>query len=160
MRVDTNQLSVKFCGLKFKKLTLLFDSLNVSKEYKDERKFKYTLHSYGNQLFCKFKMKENIKSSGIYLFVFENEVKYVGECANLYNRINNGYGNISPRNCYVGGQSTNCKINALINAYKGKKLDIHLYFCETNISSSDRKIIESKLISLLGTVANGFNNKK
>ena len=29
-------------------------------------------------------------------------------------RYNNGYGRISPRNCFQGGQSTNCRVNNLI----------------------------------------------
>ena len=29
-------------------------------------------------------------------------------------RINSGYGKISPKNCFIDGQSTNCKVNALV----------------------------------------------
>lgn len=38
-------------------------------------------------------------------------VKYVGECVNLGHRFNTGNGKISPRNCHVGGQPTNFRIN-------------------------------------------------
>jgi hypothetical protein len=33
--------------------------------------------------------------------------EYVGECRDLVKRFNSGYGQISPRNCFVGGRRTN-----------------------------------------------------
>ena len=33
-------------------------------------------------------------------------------------RVNSGYGTISPKNCFKDGQSTNCKINNLVTQYK------------------------------------------
>ena len=67
---------------------------------------------------------------------------YLGECEILARRFNAGYGNISPRNCFVGGQSTNCKVNRAIlcSAAEGKK--IGLWFHTTAI----RKQVESRLI--------------
>lgn len=145
--------------LYFKKIELEFIELNLNKHYQDERAKKYTLHKYGNQLFCKFKMSEKINKKGIYIFVFDNEVKYLGECINLYSRINNGYGNISPRNCYVGGQMTNCKINGIINTSKNKGIDISLFYHETDIKDFERKQLETKLINKIDLVNKGYNGK-
>ena len=44
-------------------------------------------------------------------------IKYIGRCTdNFAKRINNGYGKIHPKNCFVDGQSTNCHINSKINS--------------------------------------------
>jgi hypothetical protein len=45
--------------------------------------------------------------------------------------MNTGYGLISPRNCFVGGQSTNCRVNALILEAAKQGLRIEILFCET-----------------------------
>jgi hypothetical protein len=31
-------------------------------------------------------------------------------------RFNAGYGNISPKNCFKGGQETNCRVNNLVHS--------------------------------------------
>jgi hypothetical protein len=58
-----------------------------------------------------------------------------------------GYGQISPRNCYIGGQPTNCRLNHLIYlaSKDGKKVD--LWFMPTG----DRFAIEAALIQQLQT---------
>lgn len=69
---------------------------------------------YGDGPFCKFKIPNGRNHCGVYAIVAETLPKYIGECVNLSSRYNMGYGNISPRNCFVGGQETNCRINNLI----------------------------------------------
>lgn len=97
------------------------------------------LNNYGHGPFCKFKIRSDIARSGVYTFIAGNEVRYVGECENLSSRFNLGYGNISPRNCYLGGQETNCRINNLVlESIKGG-LKISLWFHETK----DYKLVES-----------------
>lgn len=159
MIIDISKEFVQIDALEFKKYDLVFNDFNLDKHYKDSKKDMYTLHNHGDQLFCKFKINQMITKSGIYFFVFDNEIKYVGECENLSSRINSGYGNISPRNCYVGGQRTNCKINGLINSSINKRLNVYLYFCETDMGSSERKRLESGLIKKLKTISQGYNSK-
>lgn len=72
------------------------------------------LNRYGAGPFGKFKIPRNYKISGVYALTIDGELKYVGEAANLSARYNAGYGNISPKNCYKGGQETNCRLNNLI----------------------------------------------
>lgn len=56
-------------------------------------------------------------------------------------RINQGYGKIHPKNCYLDGQSTNCHLNALV----ARNLDsIELWFCELTPAEID--IAEKELI--------------
>jgi hypothetical protein len=55
--------------------------------------------------------------------------QYVGECANLSARFNAGYGNISPKNCFKGGQETNCRLNNLLYAalLAGKRMSLWFF---------------------------------
>ena len=67
-----------------------------------------------------------------------------------------GYGTISPRNCFIGGQKTNCKMNNVVfNTYtNGQKIDI--YFYETK----EYKAIEKELLDDIITPYNVKNNKR
>jgi hypothetical protein len=58
-------------------------------------------------------------------------------------RYNNGYGRISPRNCFQGGQSANCRVNNLILDAAKNGHRIELWFTK----SSDRKTLEERLIA-------------
>jgi len=124
------------------------DSNNQPLEFfpqnKYENKLNHSLHRYGKGPFCKFNIeKKYAKKSGVYCFEILEKIFYIGECEDFYKRINYGYGNISPRNCFEGGQPTNCRINTIIflNYKEGEK--INLYFHETN----DRYRIEHDLIT-------------
>lgn len=69
---------------------------------------------------------------------------YVGECKNLTARFNTGYGQISPRNCFVGGQETNCRINKLILSEAVQGHGVRLWFMQT----AAYKTIEMELRSI------------
>jgi len=101
------------------------------------------LNDYGNGPFCKFRIPNGINEAGVYAVLVNNRLKYIGKCDNLSPRWNAGYGNISPRNCFVGGQSTNCRLNNLImNAFKAKS-NIDLYFYKThNFSEVEADLTE------------------
>ena len=60
-----------------------------------------------------------------YLLTLGSDIKYIGHCKNLKNRINQGYGHIHAKNCFRDGQQTNCRVNALITEIGG---DITLWF--------------------------------
>jgi hypothetical protein len=124
--------------------TITLEQVQVSPphiRYNNQRHLK--LHKFGKGPFCKFKINHNDNHSGVYALIIGKKVKYIGECQNLRNRFNQGYGNISPRNCYEGGQQTNCHINNEIkNAIKNGNR-VLLYFC---VCCNDREEIERKLI--------------
>jgi len=109
-----------------------------------ENKNNLALHNYGNGPFCRFKIDSvNLGKTGVYVILVDKKIMYVGECEDLYSIYSVGYGNISPRNCFQGGQSTNCRINNLIlKSYKaGSKIE--LYF----IISENRFLVEHDMIS-------------
>ena len=72
------------------------------------------LNKYGEGAFCRFRIPKEHTIAGVYVVTSDDDPKYVGECENLSSRYNTGYGQISPRNCFKGGQETNCRINKLI----------------------------------------------
>lgn len=76
--------------------------------------------------------------------------QYVGECANLSARFNAGYGNISPKNCFKGGQETNCRLNNLLYSAFVASLRISLWFFQT----TDYKSVE---LALRGTLRLTWN---
>jgi hypothetical protein len=103
------------------------------------------LNRYGAGPFCRFKIPNRFRSSGVYVLSVGDEIRYAGECTNLSARFNNGYGNISPKNCFKGGQETNCRLNNLIclAAVAGER--ISLWFFQT----TDHKAMEVALRSTL-----------
>lgn len=103
--------------------------------------------------FCHFK-PDLPKGKGVYLWVVDNEIIYLGEAVDLRSRFNSGYGNISPRNCFKGGQSTNVKMNRVALSYfkEGKKIDIYI------IKTEKHKEIEAFLLNRIFTPYNVQNN--
>lgn len=101
-------------------------------------------NAHGGGPFCKFRIPRHHKASGVYALLVDGSIKYVGECINLSARYNSGYGNISPRNCFKGGQETNCRLNAQIfhEAQRGRRVE--LWFHATRA----HKELEKHLLSL------------
>ncbi len=103
------------------------------------------LHAYGQGPFCKFQISEQQEYGGVYLLNVGGKAMYIGECAHLANRYNDGYGSISPRNCYQGGQPTHCRINHLIYTTIKAGHPIELWFLKT----PNRQAIATELIKSL-----------
>ncbi len=102
------------------------------------------LNRYGQGPFCKFKIPTNFTAAGVYAIRSGNVVKYIGECQNLTSRYNMGYGNISPRNCFVGGQETNCRVNSFILLEVRTSAVLSLWFLPTD----NYKTIELELLAV------------
>lgn len=109
------------------------------------------LSNYGNGAFCSFSINAG-NWPGVYLWVVDGEIIYIGETASLQKRFNMGYGSISPRNCYVGGQSTNCKMNKAVLSLHEQGKVVSLYFYKT----TDYKHVE---LDLLGKINAQYNVK-
>ena len=121
-----------------------------------ENKKKLKLNKYGRGPFCKFAIdKKYSKKSGVYVILVNSVIQYVGESIDLFKRFGMGYGNISPRNCFEGGQLTNCRINSAILELIKSNHSIHLNFFETD----KRCEIECELISDLNPAWNKTSRK-
>ena len=110
------------------------------------------LHKYGEGPFCWFRIaqEDRWQRSGIYILTCGGDPRYIGECQNLAQRWGpGGYGRISPRACYSGGQQTNCRINNLI--YRGAKSGVQfdLWFHPIESDKQVRRVVESKLVATL-----------
>jgi hypothetical protein len=111
------------------------------------------LSRFGGGAFCKFSIQAE-DWPGVYLWVVDGEIIYIGETVGLRRRFNTGYGNISPRNCYVGGQNTNCKMNKIVlDLYEQGKV-ISLYFYNT----PNYKQVELHLLKKINTKYNVKDN--
>jgi hypothetical protein len=101
------------------------------------------INPYGVGPFCKFRIPRHFNTRGVYALVVEGSIKYIGECINLSSRYNSGYGNISPRNCFKGGQETNCRLNARIYAEALCGRRVELWFHATG----EHKRLENHLLA-------------
>lgn len=126
-------------------------------EYKPQNDYEkrdfVPLNKHGHGSFCKFSIKAE-EISGVYLWVENDEIIYIGEAVNFKQRFNTGYGNISPKNCYEGGQPTNCKMNkvALEESKKGNTISIYFY------ATPNHKAVEKILLSKIDTPYNVKDN--
>jgi hypothetical protein len=111
--------------------------------YKNEREL--PLHRYGACPFCRFRIPKNVDFSGVYFLSRNDTITYVGECQSLSKRFNDGYGQISPRNCFEGGQPTNCRINYQILQDVNAGQRIELWFHQTSNHKQLEKKIEGQL---------------
>ncbi len=101
--------------------------LKTLKESNDNN-YLYFLNKYGDSKFCEFKIETNLNDKGIYCFIENNKIKYVGRCTdNFKKRINQGYGKIHPKNCFIDGQATNCHLNSLINSSDSDNVKFGIY---------------------------------
>lgn len=90
--------------------------LLVLKTNQDEFYLKF-LNKYGDRKFCHFYIddEEFQDKMGLYVFTQNQQLRYIGRCLDTFRkRINQGYGKIYPKNCFLDGQATNCHLNSLI----------------------------------------------
>jgi hypothetical protein len=108
------------------------------------------LHGYGDGPFCRFRIGKGNRGAGLYILTRSDTPVYAGECANLDRRWGpGGYGGISPRNCYHGGQQTNCRINAAILAAAMGGHHLKLWFVAIDGNTEARRNCETELIQHL-----------
>ena len=110
------------------------------------------LNRHGMGPFCRFNVEGLPTTSGVYALTIGGVLAYVGKAADLARRWGPmGYGNISPRACYVGGQSTNCKVNNYIlkATHRGCRIDLWIH------ETPEPEPIESRLIREMDPSWNG-----
>lgn len=106
------------------------------------RKF---LNPHGDTRYCVFSINDQsiLTAKGLYMYLVDGQIKYIGRCLdNFSKRINQGYGKIHPKNCYIDGQSTNCHLNSLI----AQNIDRVLLFVCTLDDVNEIELLEKILI--------------
>jgi hypothetical protein len=156
MAVDSTAKTQSIYGYEFRYLQQLMPECDVSghivKYYPQnayDNKKNLPLSCHGNGAFCRFSIKAD-DWPGVYLWVVDNRIVYIGETESLHRRFNMGYGRISPRNCYVRGRSTNCKMNKVVLSLYGQGKTVSLYFYNT----MDYKRVELDLRERISTLYN------
>ena len=113
------------------------------------------LNRHGAGSFCRFRVSQARHDEGVYAITINGQTKYIGECVNLAQRFSSaGYGGISPKNCFQGGQPTNCKINKKILHHAKQRDMIELWFIKTEPGNA-RKVLESRMINSINPEWNG-----
>ena len=104
------------------------------------------LNRHGAGPFCRFAVLGLPAAPGVYAITVARKLAYVGIAADLQQRWGpSGYAQIQPRNCFKGGQSTNCKVNHAILAAAQDGLAVDLWIHRTD----DPRPLEARLISAL-----------
>lgn len=81
------------------------------------------LNIYGDLTYSQFWIEDKniLGRRGLYIFANHDGLLYLGRCLDSFGfRINQGYGTIQPKNCFIDGQSVNCRNNSLITGCAGK----------------------------------------
>jgi hypothetical protein len=110
------------------------------------------LNPHGRGPFCRLHVESPSRSAGVYAITVERKVMYVGKCVDFAERFGpRGYGAIQPRNCFEGGQSTNCFVNhAVLESVRSRRA-VGVWFRET----ADGPAIEARMIAALQPPWNG-----
>ena len=107
------------------------------------------INKYGDTLFCEFHLPSAhpyFKQKGLYCFMIGNCVKYIGKTTMGFGPRLNAYGHISAGVCSHKGQSTNCRINSLINKAFCAGLSVRVGFCM--LSNNETNSAEKSLLDL------------
>ena len=109
--------------------------------------YKRFLNPYGDQSFCTFSIFDPvaIRQYGLYCYAINDDIQYIGRCHDSFGkRVNQGYGRIHPKNCYLDGQATNCHLNALIaQVYTQIQFFIALLTDRGTINHLERQLIQT-----------------
>lgn len=124
--------------------------------YNNKKQLPLLAEAENDAKFCRFRLNNAPECPGVYVWLVDEKPIYIGETRNLKKRFNSGYGNISPRNCYKGGQKTNVKMNKVVLGYAMSGKSVELYFFKTD----DYKKKELELIESYHPLYNEKNNKK
>lgn len=128
------------------------DSLNrplgeflLEVKLKENSFYKKFLNKYGDLSYSDFFIaeKEFLNKKGVYAYVLGDEILYIGRCRDsLKKRINDGYGRIHPKNCYLDGQATNCHLNARIVSTEQKvSFWLHVMENDQEIEALERLLL-------------------
>jgi hypothetical protein len=94
--------------------------------------YKAYLNKYGDKKYCIFKIQKHQREKGIYCFIIEDKIVYIGRSRKTFKERINDYGKITAYNCLKNGQSTNCNINSKINELNQVFIGFHLMTKSTN----------------------------
>jgi hypothetical protein len=130
----------------YSELNMSLGSFLIKLKNESNLDYKLFLNKYGDGKFCEYSITNFQNDKGIYCYILENQITYIGRSKKTFNERFNDYGKITPYNCLIDGQSTNCNINSKVNELE--TLTVGFYLMN---ESSDKEIeqFEKKLIHSL-----------
>jgi KaiC/GvpD/RAD55 family RecA-like ATPase len=105
--------------------------------------YKLYLNKYGDRRYCIYKIDQFLNDKGIYCYVVDNKIKYLGRSRKTFKERFNEYGKITAYNCLIDGQATNCHINSIINSIENVFVGIYKM---TNKSDEEIKEMEKRIL--------------
>ena len=105
--------------------------------------YKVYLNKYGDRRYCIYKIDQFLNDKGIYCYVVDNKIKYLGRSRKTFKERFNEYGKITAYNCLIDGQATNCHINSIINSIDNVFVGIYKM---TNKSDEEIKEMEKRIL--------------
>lgn len=107
--------------------------------------YKLFLNKYGDSKYCEYSITKFQNDKGIYCYIVDNKIIYIGRSKKTFGERFKDYGKITPYNCLVDGQATNCNINSKVNELKSLVVGFYLMNDSTDkeIERFEKKIINS-----------------
>ena len=105
--------------------------------------YKLYLNKYGDRRYCIYKIDQFLNDKGIYCYVVDNKIMYLGRSRKTFKERFNEYGKITAYNCLIDGQATNCHINSIINSIDNVFVGIYKM---TNKSDEEIKEMEKRIL--------------
>jgi hypothetical protein len=90
------------------------------------------LNVFGDEKFCTFRLEGSAEGDkkGVLIVVVSREIYHAVNCPDSFRAtINDAFGRISPEDCFLSGNATRCRINALLGNNR-KDAGIYLHSCE------------------------------
>jgi hypothetical protein len=132
--------------------------LKVLKENNNDD-YKLYLNKYGDLSYCEYKLNHFTNDKGLYCYIIENKVIYIGRSKKTFKERINEYGKITPYNCLIDGQATNCKVNSKINMLN-QDIIIMGFHIMNEFSDNEISILEKKIIKFLNENGNNLWNSQ
>jgi hypothetical protein len=105
--------------------------------------YKVYLNKYGDKKFCIYKIEQYLNEKGIYCYIIDGKIKYLGRSKKTFKERFNEYGKITAYNCLIDGQATNCQINSIINTLENVYIGIYKM---TDKTDGDIKEMEKRIL--------------
>lgn len=138
---NAKKLKLKY----YSELKMSLGSFLIKLKNESNQDYKLFLNKYGDGRFCEYSITNFLNDKGIYCYIVENQITYVGRSKKTFHERFNDYGKITPYNCLIDGQATNCNINSKVNELESLTVGFYLMndSSDEEIEQFEKKIINS-----------------
>ena len=107
--------------------------------------FRLYLNKYGDSKYCNYTISKFKNDKGIYCYIVDDQIVYVGRSKKTFAERFKDYGKITPYNCLIDGQVTNCNINSKVNNLEKLKAGFYIMndSSDKEIESLEKRVINS-----------------